>query len=75
MLIRGLSSTYLWHLLYGVGMFFAPKFCTDTMLHFWVTTCQGIVQYANRYTKASFRVPGDPLLDNSMQNHNLQESS
>ena len=32
---------------------FALKFCTDTILHFWVTTCQGIVQYANRYTKAS----------------------
>ena len=27
---------------------FAPKFCTNTILNFWVTTCQGIVQYANR---------------------------
>ena len=40
-------------------VFFAPKFCTDTILHFWVTTCQGIVQYAYRYTKASEGVPGD----------------
>lgn len=27
---------------------FAPKFCTNTILNSWVTTCQGIVQYANR---------------------------
>ena len=32
--------------------FFAPKFYTDIILHFWVTTCQGIVQYANTYTEA-----------------------
>ena len=57
MLIRGLLSIYLWQLLYIVGL--APKFCTDTILHFWVTTCQGIVQYANRYTKVSKGVPGD----------------
>ena len=70
MLIRGLSSTYFWHLLYSVGNFFAPKFYTDTMLHFWVTTYQGIVQYANSYTKASKGVPGDSLLDSFLQNHN-----
>ena len=40
---------------------FAPKFCTDTILRFWMTTCQGIVQYAYRYTKASERVPGDSV--------------
>ena len=50
---------------------FAPKFCTDTMLYPWVTTCQGIVQYANRYTKASKGVPGDSPLDSFLQNHNL----
>ena len=42
-------------------VFFALKFCTDTILHFWMTTCQGIVQYANRYTKASYGVPGDSV--------------
>ena len=35
-----------------VFFFFAPKFYTETILHFWVTTCQGLVQGANRYTKA-----------------------
>ena len=71
MLIGGLSSAYFWHLLYSVGFFFAPKFCTDTMLHFWLTTCQGIVQYTNRYTKASKGVLGDSLLDSFLQNYNL----
>ena len=33
--------------------FSISKFCTDTILHFWVTPCQGMVQYANKYTKAS----------------------
>ena len=39
--------------------FFAPKFYTDIILHFWVTTCQGIVQYANRFTEAFQEVSGD----------------
>ena len=34
------------------GFFFALKFYTDTILPFWVTACRGVVQYANRYTKA-----------------------
>ena len=42
-----------------------------TMLHFWVTTCQGIVQYTYRYTKASKGALGDSLLDSFLQNHNL----
>ena len=70
MLNGGLSSTSFWHLLYSVGMFsFAPKVCTDTILHFWVFTCQGIVQYVNGYTKASKGVP-----DSFLQNHNLVSS-
>ena len=51
MLIRKLSSTYFWP--------FASKFCTDTILLFWVTICQGIIHCANRYTKVSKGVPGD----------------
>ena len=75
MLIRGLSTTYFWHLLYSVGIvFFALKFYTDIILHFWVTTCQGKVQYANRYTEILKEVPGDFLLDGFPQNHNLQET-
>ena len=50
--------------------FLAPKFYTYTILHFWVTTCQGMVQYANRYTKASKGVLADSLLDSFLQNHN-----
>ena len=51
MLFRKLSSTYFWP--------FASKFCTDTILLFWVTICQGIIHCANRYTKVSKGVPGD----------------
>ena len=70
MLNGRLSSTSFWHLLYSVGMFsFVPKVCTDTILHFWVFTCQGIVQYVNGYTKASKGVP-----DSFLQNHNLVSS-
>ena len=33
--------------------FFALKFFTDTILHSWMTMCQGIVQYTNRCMEAS----------------------
>ena len=54
--------------------FFARKFLTDRTLHFWVTTCQGIVQCGNRYAKASKGIPGDSLFDSLPQNHYLQET-
>ena len=58
---------------HSVGVSFALKFCTDTILHFWVTTYQVIFQYANRYTKVSKGVLRDSLLDSFLQNHNLQK--
>lgn len=61
----------LWILLSFTIFFFAPKFYTDTILNIWVTTCRGIVQYANRYTKTFQGVPGNSLLDSFLQNHNL----
>ena len=59
MLIRGLLSTYFWHLLYIVHMFSALKFAKTQFLPFWVTTCEGMVQCDNRYIKAFKGVPGD----------------
>ena len=58
---------------HSVGVSFALKFCTDTIVHFWVTTYQVISQYANRYTKVSKGVLGDSLVDSFLQNHNLQK--
>ena len=39
-----------------------------------MTTCEGIVQFANRYTEAFWEVLGDFLLNGFPQNHNLQET-
>ena len=79
MLSGGLLSTYFWLLLYSEGMFlrvrfFAQKFLTDRTLHFWVTTCQGIVPCGNRYTKVSKGIQGDSLFDSFPQNHYMQET-